>query len=124
MGVAVGQSNVVLLLSQPVEAADTVTVDYTAPEGTGGIQDIMGRKAASFSGQAVTNDTAPADAGKSVPTEAPGSPSSLELARHESGQLRASWPPRIRALTPPGTPSNGRSPGTTGRTKTTRQGPS
>ena len=38
MGVGVGQSNVVLLLSQPVEAADTVTVDYTAPDGTGGIR--------------------------------------------------------------------------------------
>ena len=58
MGVAVGQSNVVLLLSQAVEAADTVTVDYTAPDGTGGIQDILSRKADSFSGQAVTNNTA------------------------------------------------------------------
>ena len=45
MGVAVGQSNVVLLLSQAVEAGDTVTVDYTAPDDTGFIQDTRGRKA-------------------------------------------------------------------------------
>ena len=35
-----------------------MTVDYTAPEGPNSIRDIRGRKAASFSGQAVTNDTA------------------------------------------------------------------
>ena len=63
-GVAVGGSNVLLLLSQAVEAGDTVTLDYTAPDGTGGIQDIRGRKAASFSGQAVTNDTASAKGSK------------------------------------------------------------
>ena len=102
IGAGVGQSNVVLLLSQPVEAADTVTVDYTAPDDTGDIQDILGRKADPFSGQAVTNNTAPADAGKSVPTEAPGSPSSLELARHESGQLRASWAAPDSGLDPTG----------------------
>ena len=57
-GVAMGESNVLLLLSSAVEAGDTVTVDYTAPDGSGFIRDIRGRKAASFSGQAVTNDTA------------------------------------------------------------------
>ena len=60
IGVGVGQSNVLLLLSSAVEAGDTVTVDYTAPDGPDFIRDIRGRKAASFSGQAVTNDTAPA----------------------------------------------------------------
>ena len=59
-GVAVGGSNVLLLLSSAVEAGDTVTVDYTAPNGQDFIRDTLGRKAASFSGQAVTNDTASA----------------------------------------------------------------
>ena len=35
-----------------------MTVDYTAPDGTDSIRDTRGRKADSFSGQAVTNDTA------------------------------------------------------------------
>ena len=60
IGVGVGESNVLLLLSSAVEAGDTVTVDYTAPDDTGFIQDTLDRKAASFSGQAVTNDTASA----------------------------------------------------------------
>ena len=60
IAVGVGESNVLLLLSQAVEVGDTVTVDYTAPEGPDFIRDIRGRKAASFSGQAVTNDTASA----------------------------------------------------------------
>ena len=59
-GVAMGGSNVLLLLSSAVEAGDTVTVDYTAPNGQDFIRDTLGRKAASFSGQAVTNDTASA----------------------------------------------------------------
>ena len=58
IGVGVGESNVLLLLSSAVEAGDTVTVDYTAPDGPDFVRDIRGRKAASFSGQAVTNDTA------------------------------------------------------------------
>ena len=62
IGVGVGESNVLLLLSSAVEVGDTVTVDYTAPDGPDFIRDIRGRKAASFSGQAVTNapDTASA----------------------------------------------------------------
>ena len=59
-GVGVGGSNVLLLLSSAVEAGDTVTVDYTAPDGPDFIRDTLGRKAASFSGQAVTNDAASA----------------------------------------------------------------
>ena len=57
-GVAVGQSSVLLLLSQAVEAGDTVTVDYTVPDGQDFIRDTLGRKAASFSERAVTNSTA------------------------------------------------------------------
>ena len=65
-GVAVGGSNVLLLLSSAVEAGDTVTVDYTAPDGQDLIRDTLGRKAASFSGQAVTNDTASAGTSRQV----------------------------------------------------------
>ena len=90
-GVAVGGSNVLLLLSSAVEAGDTVTVDYTAPNGPDFIRDTLGRKAASFSGQAVTNDTAASGGGRSDPAEAPGAPDSLEVVRYESGKLRASW---------------------------------
>ena len=48
-GVAVGQFNVLLLLSSAVEAGDTVTVNYTVPDGPDFIRDIRGRRAASFS---------------------------------------------------------------------------
>ena len=58
VGVGFGESNVLLFLSSAVESGDTVTVDYTAPDGTDSIRDTRGRKADSFSGQAVTNDTA------------------------------------------------------------------
>ena len=60
IAVGVGESHVLLLLSSAVEAGDTATVDYTAPDGPDFVRDIQGRKAASFSGQAVTNDTASA----------------------------------------------------------------
>ena len=60
LGTAMGESSVLLLLSSAVEAGDTVTVGYTAPDGQDVIRDTRGRKAASFSGQAVTNDTASA----------------------------------------------------------------
>ena len=61
LGAGVGQSSVTLLLSPAVAAEDTVTVDYTAPTdaGTARVQDLSGNAAPSFSGQAVTNDTAP-----------------------------------------------------------------
>ena len=63
MGVAVGQSDVVLLLSPAVVAGDTVTVDYTVPTGEseGKVKDQSGNAAESFSGQVVTNDTEEAD---------------------------------------------------------------
>ena len=90
-GVGFGESNVLLFLSQPVAAGDTVTVDYTAPDGANSIQDTQGRKADSFTGQAVRNNTAASGAGRSDPAETPGSPHSLQVVRHESGKLRASW---------------------------------
>ena len=59
LGGGIGGSNVLLFLSSPVEAEDVVTLDYTAPtgEGAGRVQDVAGNPAASFSGQAVTNNT-------------------------------------------------------------------
>ena len=90
-GVGFGQSNVLLFLSSAVAVADAVTVDYTAPDGAGGIQDTLGRKADSFTGQVVANNTTPADAGRSDPAQTPGSPDSLEVVLLESGKLRASW---------------------------------
>ena len=57
VGVGFGESNVLLFLSSAVEAGDTVTVDYTAPTAPILSRDTRGRKADSFSGQAVTNDT-------------------------------------------------------------------
>ena len=69
-GVAVGQFNVLLLLSPAVDAGDTVTVDYTVPDGPNFIRDTLGRKAASFSRQEVTNNTASAkDSKKSQPKD-------------------------------------------------------
>ena len=58
-GVGFGESNVLLFLTSSVAAGDTVTVGYTAPDGTDSIRDTRGRKADSFNGQAVTNYTDP-----------------------------------------------------------------
>ena len=96
--VAVSGSVVTLTLVTEVAAGDTVTVDYTAPAdvGTAGVQDLSGNAAPSFSGQAVTNDTAPEQPLEPSQTErAPqdilGSPTGLQVARHGSGKLVASW---------------------------------
>ena len=93
VGVGVGQSNVTLLLSPAVVAGDTVTVDYAVPtDATGGrIQDTSGNAAASFSGQAVVNNTTSSNAGRSVEANVPGVPTNLQLALHWSGQLKATW---------------------------------
>ena len=63
IGVAVGQSNVVLLLSPAVAADDSVTVDYSAPteETATRLQDRSGNAVESFVGQRVTNETQAAD---------------------------------------------------------------
>ena len=55
---AASETNVMLSLSETVAAGDTVTVDYTVPEGQDFIRDIRGRRAASFSQQTVNNHTA------------------------------------------------------------------
>ena len=91
MGAGVGGSSVLLLLSPPVVAGDTVNVDYTKPSGSDVIKDTQGRQADSFTGQAVTNNTAPAETERSDPAQTPGSPNSLKVVRHESGKLMATW---------------------------------
>ena len=91
MGAGVGGSSVLLLLSPAVETGDTVTVEYTAPDGQGFIRDTQGRKAESFSGQAVTNNTASSGTSKTVPPQAPGAPNSLKVSREGSGKLMATW---------------------------------
>ena len=91
MGAGVGGSSVLLLLSPAVVAGDTVTVDYTAPDGQDFIRDTQGRKEEFFSGQEVTNNTAPAETERSDPAQTPGSPNSLKVVRHESGKLMATW---------------------------------
>ena len=61
MGTGVDGTEVTLLLFPAVEAGDTVTVAYTAPTGDSDarVQDTSGNGAASFSGQVVSNNTAP-----------------------------------------------------------------
>ena len=83
VGAGLGQSSVLLFLSPAVVAGDRVAVGYTVPSGTDVIQDTHGRRAGSFTGQVVTNNTAPAPA--------PGPPTGLQLARHGSGKFLASW---------------------------------
>ena len=83
IGVGVGESNVLLLLSSAVEVGDTVTVDYTVPDGPDFIRDIRGRKAASFSGQAVKNDTASAP---DVPASDPLTASVHNVPSSHNGQ--------------------------------------
>ena len=91
MGAGVGGSRVLLLLSPAVVAGDTVNVDYTKPSGSDVIKDTQGRQADSFTGQAVTNNTAPAETERSDPAQTPGSPNSLKVVRHEGGKLMATW---------------------------------
>ena len=57
--VTVSGSAAVLTLGSAVASGETVGVGYTAPTGTGAkpLQDAAGNGAASFTGQAVTNDT-------------------------------------------------------------------
>ena len=104
MGVGVGGSSVLLLLASAVETGDTVTVDYTVPTGESAnkLQDASGNAAESFSGQAVTNNTASSGTPRTVPTPAPGAPNSLKVARHESGKLLASWSAPDSGATPTG----------------------
>ena len=68
--VAVSGSTAVLTLASAVASGETVTVDYTVPTGAGAkpLQDAAGNGAASFTGQAVTNET---EASNTAPTGLP-----------------------------------------------------
>ncbi len=83
--VAVRESTVQLHLSAPVGAGDSVTVSYTAPtdDGAARVQDTSGNDAESFSGQVVSNNTAPSqtlggNGTRNEPQEEPNSPASGE----------------------------------------------
>ena len=101
VGAGVGQSSVLLLLSPAVVAGEVVTVDYTAPtdEEAVRVQDTSGNAVESFIGQAVTNNTAPAQSLEPTESERTselqvdilGSPTGLQVTRHESGKILASW---------------------------------
>ena len=76
-------------------------MDYTVPtnDEAARVQDLSGNPAESFSGQAVANDTAPEQPLEPSQTERSpqgeldilGSPTGLQVARHGSGKLVASW---------------------------------
>ena len=97
--VGLGGSNVLLTLSTAVESGDTVTVDYAKPSGANVIKDTDGNEADSFTGQAVTNNTAAPVTENSDPVQTPGS---LTVNRHESGKLSASWDAPGTGPTPTG----------------------
>ena len=102
MGAGVGGSSVLLLLSPAVVPGDTVNVDYTKPSGSDVIKDTQGRQADSFTGQEVTNNTAPAETERSDPAQTPNSPGNLNVVRHESGKLLVSWDAPNSGPTPTG----------------------
>ena len=79
--VSVSGSAVTLTLATAVESGDTVTVAYTVPTGESAhkLQDASGNTAESFSGQAVTNNTASSGTPRTVPPPAPGAPTSLKV---------------------------------------------
>ena len=120
-GVSVGGHSVTLTLSSAVAAGNTVTVDYTAPSSrfADAIRDTVRRRADSFTGQAVTNNTTSGNQ-RSEPVQ---TPDRLKVATRDSGQIQASWNAPIPAPLPPGTPSSGRSRATTGRTRTMSRKP-
>ena len=120
-GVSVGGHSVTLTLSSAVAAGNTVTVGLHAPRSrfADAIRDTVRRRADSFTGQAVTNNTTSGNQ-RSEPVQ---TPDRLKVATRDSGQIQASWNAPIPAPLPPGTPSSGRSRATTGRTRTMSRKP-
>ena len=104
--VAVSGSAVTLTLVTAVLASEAVTMDYTVPTGATAdrLRDLAGNAAASFSGREATNNTAPAQSEESSESQddTPNSPGNLNVVRHESGQLRASWDAPESGPTPTG----------------------
>ena len=74
--VSVSGTAVTLTLATAVATGDTVTVDYTVPTGesANNLQDASGNTAESFSGQAVTNNTASTEVQRSDSASPPDSP--------------------------------------------------
>ena len=123
--VSVSGTAVTLNLATAVESGDTVTVAYTVPTGESAnkLQDASGNAAESFSGQAVTNNTASSGPPRTVPPPAPGAPNSLKVARHESGKLLASWDAPGSGATPTGYTVQWKESGQAGMTRTTSPRP-
>ena len=94
--VTVSGSAVTLTLASAVAAGETVTVDYTVPTGqsTNKLQDTSGNAAASFSGQAATNNTQAADPLTASVSAVPGSQSgefTFELRFSETPRKKFSY---------------------------------
>ena len=94
--VSVSGSAVTLTLASAVAAGETVTVDYTVPTGqsTNKLQDTSGNAAASFSGQAATNNTQAADPLTASVSAVPGSQSgefTFELRFSETPRKKFSY---------------------------------
>ena len=85
--VDVSGSAATLTLASAVSSEDTVTVSYTAPasESADRLRDEVGNAAASFAGQSVTNDTAPAE------TRVPDAPGAPEVSAQDSTSLAVTW---------------------------------
>ena len=64
-------STVTLTLVSAVQAGETVTVDYTKPDGPNFIRDTLGRAAKSFSGITATNNTSDSTASLKGETQKP-----------------------------------------------------
>ena len=118
IGVGVGESSVVLFPSPAVEAGDTVTVDYTVATGESAnkLQDVSGNLAESFSGRAVTNNTASSVTGGSDRRRRPAPRAASRWPATGAASLRHPGTPPVPGPLPPGTPSSGSSPAPTGRT--------
>uniref|UniRef100_UPI001F2EC5DA SwmB domain-containing protein n=1 Tax=Verminephrobacter aporrectodeae TaxID=1110389 RepID=UPI001F2EC5DA len=69
---------VTLTLSRAVTPAETVKVSYTKPESGAVVQDAAGNDAVSFSEQAVTNNSPPAEGGPRLPTLAASNPTTID----------------------------------------------
>ena len=93
---AVSGSTATLTLVTAVEAGETVTVGYTAPtdQAATKLQDLAGNAAASFSGQAATNNTQAADPLTASVSAVPGSHSgefTFELRFSETPRKKFSY---------------------------------
>ena len=94
--VSVSGSAATLTLVTAVETGETVTVDYTAPtdQAATRLQDTSGNTAASFSGQAATNNTQAADPLTASVSAVPGSQSgefTFELRFSETPRKKFSY---------------------------------